>query len=210
MAEEWIKEARNDANNEVHLYLETEKALRAAKEENKELLFKLTIEEKERKSAQAGLKNVEAQAEDQCKLLYQIEIELATSRQLVLELKVELQKAKKAVQLAKEVVEAEKQAFYTLGVEETQARLTEELAEVCKDYYDATWVEALNIVGVLADSKWRQLGKVYYHPEIREILVGLLSPSAITPKSSKQPLIAQAALPLSEALKGPSQANDQG
>ena len=95
-------------------------------------------------------------------------------------------------------------------MEETQARLTEELAEVCKDYYDATWVEALNIVGVLADSKWRQLGKVYYHPEIREILVGLLSPSAITPKSSKQPLIAQAALPLSEALKGPSQANDQG
>ena len=39
--------------------------------------------------------------------------------QLVLDLKVELQKAKEAVQLAKEAVEAEKQADYALGVEET-------------------------------------------------------------------------------------------
>ena len=39
--------------------------------------------------------------------------------QLVLDLKVELQKAKEAVQLAKEVVEAEKQAAYALSVEET-------------------------------------------------------------------------------------------
>ena len=33
-------------------------------------------------------------------------------------------------------------------MEETQARLTEELAEVCRDYWD----EALNVVGVLANS----------------------------------------------------------
>ena len=36
----------------------------AMKEENKDLLFKLAAEERERKSAQAGLKNAEAQAED--------------------------------------------------------------------------------------------------------------------------------------------------
>ena len=44
----------------------------------------------------AGLKNAETQAEDQRKLLYQTEIELATSKQLALDLKAELQKAREA------------------------------------------------------------------------------------------------------------------
>ena len=48
----------------------------------------------------------------------------------------ELRKAREAVQLVKEAAEAEKQAAYTLGVEETQARLTEELSAVCRDYCD--------------------------------------------------------------------------
>ena len=67
----------------------------AAKEENKELLTKLTAEERERRSAEARLKNTQTQAEDKRKLLYQTEIELVTSRQPVLELKEKLQKAKK-------------------------------------------------------------------------------------------------------------------
>ena len=50
------------------------------------------------------------------------------------ELREELQKAKEAVQLVKEVAKAEKQAAYTLGVEETRARLTEELSAVCREY----------------------------------------------------------------------------
>ena len=81
----------NDAKSEVHLHLETKKALGAMKEENKDLLYKLTAEERERKSPQVGLKTIEAQAEDQSKLLYQIEIELATSKQLALDLKAKLQ-----------------------------------------------------------------------------------------------------------------------
>ena len=108
MAEEWVKEAQNEVKNEVHLRLETEKALGAVKEENKELLSKLTTEEKERKSTQVGLKNAKAQVEDQHKLLYQTKIELTTSRQLVMELKAKLQKAKEAAQLTKEAIEAEK------------------------------------------------------------------------------------------------------
>ena len=103
------------------------------KEENKELLSKLTAEERERRSAKAGLKNAQTQVEDQCKLLYHTEIELATLRQLTLDLRVELQKAKEAAQLAKEAVKAKRQASYALGVEETQARLTKKLAEVCRD-----------------------------------------------------------------------------
>ena len=38
------------AKSEVNLRLETEKALGAMKEENKNLLFKLIVEERERKS----------------------------------------------------------------------------------------------------------------------------------------------------------------
>ena len=150
MAEERVKDARNDVKNKVHLCLETEKALGAAKEENKELLFKLTAEVKERRSVEVGLKNAQTQAEDQ-QVAYQTEIELAISRQLVLDLRVELQKAKEATQLAKEAAKVEKQASYALGVEETQVRLTEELVEVCRDYYSVMWGEALNLAGVPTD-----------------------------------------------------------
>ena len=64
------------------------------------------------------------------------EIDLATQKQLVIDLKVELQKVKEEAQLAKEAAEAEKKALYQLGVEETQVRLAEELLEVCRDYCD--------------------------------------------------------------------------
>ena len=51
MAKEWVNRARNDVKTEVHFYLETEKALGAIKEENKDLLSKLIAEERERKYA---------------------------------------------------------------------------------------------------------------------------------------------------------------
>ena len=60
MAQEQINKARNDAKFEVHLRLEIEKILGAVKEENKDLLSKLTAEERERKSTQVGLKTAEA------------------------------------------------------------------------------------------------------------------------------------------------------
>ena len=70
MAEEWVKEVRNDVRNEVYFRLKIEKALGATMEENKELLSKLTTEDRERNSAEAGLKNAQTQSEDQRKLLY--------------------------------------------------------------------------------------------------------------------------------------------
>ena len=90
VAEEWVRKAWNNVKNKVYLRLETEKALRAVKEENKELLSKLIAEEREKSSAEVGLKNAQTQAEDQRKLLYQTEIKLVTSRKLVLELRVDL------------------------------------------------------------------------------------------------------------------------
>ena len=47
---------------------------------------------------------------------------MATEKQLVKDLREELQKVREAAQLAKEAAKAEKQATYTLGVEETQVR----------------------------------------------------------------------------------------
>ena len=70
VAEEWVKEARNDARNEAHLRVEAEKSLGIAKQECKELAFKLIAEERERRSAEVGLKNTQVQTEDQRKLLY--------------------------------------------------------------------------------------------------------------------------------------------
>ena len=72
-----------------------------------------------RDSSKAGLKTTEKQAEDLRKQLHYTEINLATEKQLVTELREELQKAREAVQLVKEASEAEKQAAYMLGVEET-------------------------------------------------------------------------------------------
>ena len=55
---------------------------------------------------------------------------------MVTELCKELRKAREAAQLFKEATEAEKQAAYTLRVQETQGRLTEEFSAVARDYCD--------------------------------------------------------------------------
>ena len=66
--------------------------LAALKEKHKDLANKLKESNKKCQSALAGLKNAEAQAEDQWKLLYTIELNLATEKQKVLDLKAKLQK----------------------------------------------------------------------------------------------------------------------
>ena len=80
---------------------------------------------------------------------------MAIEKQLVTKLHKELKKAREAVQLVKEAAEAEKQAAYTLGVEETQARLTKELSVICREYCDISWDKALDVVGVPVDSDLR-------------------------------------------------------
>ena len=116
-----------------------------------------------------GLKTTEKQFEDIRKQLHCTEINLAIEKQLVTELHEEIQKAKEAAQLLKEVAEAEKQAASKLGIEETQARLTEEFSVVCRDYYDISWGKALGVARVLTDSSLRQPESIYYDPEIREL-----------------------------------------
>ena len=71
------------------------------------------------------------------------------------DLREELQKVREATQLAKEAAEAKKQAAYMLGVEETQARLTEELSVVCREYCGISWGKALDAAGVPMGSDLR-------------------------------------------------------
>ena len=70
---------------------------------------------KEKASAEVSLKTTERQAEDLHKELHYCEINLATEKQMVKDLR-ELHKAREAAQLLKEAAEAEKQATYALGV----------------------------------------------------------------------------------------------
>ena len=150
---------------------------------------------------------LERQAEKQRQKIHSIEIDLATQKQMVIELQAELKKAKEEFQLAKKATEAEKKASYQLGVEETKIRLAEELSEVCRDYCNTTW--ALTVVGVPIDSVLRLLGSVYYHPQIREI-PSASSPPALVPDPSRQPLVVPYVLSPPKIPTESNQVGDQG
>ena len=134
---------------------------------------------------------------------------MATQKQMVVDLQAELQKEKEEVQLAKEVAEAEKKAFYQLDVEETEIRLAEELLEVCRDYYNVTWDKAQTAARVLTDFTLRLPGSIYYHPQIWEI-PSASSPPALVPEPSRQPLVAPDTLSPPKIPMESSQASDQG
>ena len=69
-----------------------------------------------RRSIKAGLKNAKDQVEDQRKKLYLTEIELAMQKQLILDLKVELEMSKAVAQMTEEATEASRLASYKQGV----------------------------------------------------------------------------------------------
>lgn len=76
--------------------------------------------ERARSSTEAGLKIVERQAEDQRQKLHLTKIDLATQRQLILDLKAKLQKAKDTARVAREASEVTKMASYERGMQETK------------------------------------------------------------------------------------------
>ena len=45
-----------------------------------------------------------------------------------------MRRVKEEAQLIREAAEAEKKASHQLGIQETEARLSEEIPEVCRDY----------------------------------------------------------------------------
>ena len=179
VAEEQVKDARNKARAEANHCAEVTKSLGTLKQENKKLTDQLTAEERARRRIKVGLKNTQDQAEDQRKKLYLTEIELAMQKQLVLDLKAELEKSKATARTAEEAVEASRLASYEQGGQETELRLTDELAEVCRDYCKEVWLEAFNLARVLTGLEQREARKIYYLSNICEVPAELPSSLAL-------------------------------
>ena len=134
VAEEWAKKARVNLHTEVQSRIAAEKATSALRLKKDRLNNEVKDAQKARASAAAGLKTTTQQAEEMRKQLHMSEINLATEKQMVSDLKAELSKAKEAARLAREAVEAAVVTSYERGVADTEARLTEEVATVCRDY----------------------------------------------------------------------------
>ena len=168
--------------------------LGALKEKQAKMAEQVKDALRQRDSAEAGLKTTEKQVKDIRKELHYSEINLATEKQMVTELREELRKAREVAQLLKEVTEAEKQAAYDLGVQETQSRLTEEFFAVVRDYCDITWGKALDVAGVPADSNLRQPESIYYDSDIRELLGSDYPPQEYPAKVFEVPITNQVPL----------------
>ena len=204
VAEEFCRSNRSLVEAEVQSWTEVEKLVGSLKHENSELAEKFKKEEKERRSAEAGLKSAEAQAEDQRQKLYVTETSLATEKKTVLDLRATLQKveeearwANEEAQLLREAAKAEKKAAYQLGAEETKARLSEEIPEVSRDYCSISWAHALDAARIPADSAPRLPGKVFFPSEIRE------NPDGAS-EASEQVLAIPGAIPLLNKAKDPA------
>ena len=156
--------------------------LGALKENHAKMAEQLKEAVRARDSAEVGLKTMERQFEEVRKQLNYTEINMATEKQMVTELREELRKAREAVQLFKEAAVAEKQAAYTFGVQEIQGRLTEEFFVVARDYCDISWGKALDVAGIPADSSQRRPESIYYDLDIHK----LSGPSSSLPEQPAQ------------------------
>ena len=116
MAEEWVKNSRSETRVALDVRDTAEAQLGALKDKQAQMAEEVKQALKEKASAETGLKTTERQAEDLRKELHYYEINLATEKQMVTDLREELRKAREAAQLLKEATEAEKQVAYALGV----------------------------------------------------------------------------------------------
>ena len=101
--------------------------------------------------------------------LHLTKINLMTEKQMVSDLKAQLQQAKEAACLAREVAEAVVAASYERGVKDTEARLTEEVAVVCRDYVTESWGVAMDQAAVPTDSELGRIENIFFPEDIREI-----------------------------------------
>ena len=182
MAKEWVKNARGKTGVALDARAEVKAQQGALKEKQAEMSEQLKEAVRARDSAKASLKTTERQFEEVCKELHYSKINLATKKQMVTELREELRKAREAAQLLKEATEAEKQAGYALGVQETQSRLTEEFSTVARDYCDITWSKAVDVAGIPTDSSLRRPESIYYDSDICE----LPGPGSLPPEHPAQ------------------------
>ena len=199
-----MKKSRDETRAAHDARETTEAHLKALKDKQAQMADQVKYTLKDKASAEAGLQTTERQAKDLRKELHYRQINLATEKQMVIDLREELRKAMEAAQLLKEAAEAEKQASYALGVQETQSRLTEEFSAVARDYCDITWGKALDAAGVPADSSLRLPESIYYDSDIQE-LPGSDSPPPEQPTSVSEVPAANQALPTSVEVPTNSQ-----
>ena len=191
MAEEWVKNARGETRVALDARAEVETQLGTLKDKQAKMAEQFKEAVRARDSAEAGLKTTERQFEEVRKELHYYEINLATEKQMVSDLREELRKAREAAKLLKEATEAEKQAVYALGVQETQGRLIEQFSVVARDYCDITWGKAVGVAGIPADSSLRQPESIYYDSDIRELLGSSSPPLEQPAQVSKVPIADQ-------------------
>ena len=139
MVEEWVRSVHNKFDAKSQSQREVEKALGTVNYVKTQLVEKFKATESARQSA---------------------EINLATKKATVLDLKTKLQKAQEALMVAKEAAKAAEATAYERGVVEIEARLTVEVTIICKDYCAETYYKALNQAGVPTDSDLRRVDKV--------------------------------------------------
>lgn len=71
--------------------------------------------------------------------------------------------------MAREAAEAAVATSYKHGVKDTEARLTEEVVVVCRDYCTESWGVAMDQAGVPTNSKLRRIENIFFPEDIREI-----------------------------------------
>ena len=116
-----------------------EKVAEVLKQEKDSLADRVKEAIQARDSVVAGLKTTEKQVEDMRQKLHITKINLATEKQAVLDLKAQLQQAEDVARVAREAAKAAVKASYERGVLDIEARLTEEVAVVYRDYYIESW-----------------------------------------------------------------------
>ena len=114
------------------------------------------------------MKSAEAQAEDQRKKLYTTQLNLATEKAAVLDLKSKLQKAEEALKVAQEAATTAETSAYERRVLETEARLTTEVTVVCREYCAEMYNQTLDRAGIPVDSDLKRVDQVYYLEDLRE------------------------------------------
>ena len=189
VAKDWLRSTDNNLNVEIQNRHDVEKAFGMANHKKMQLAEKLKAAESAQKSVEAGLKSAEAQAEDQRKEPYTIQLNLAAEKAAVLDLKSKLQKAEEALKVAQEAATAVETSAYECGVLETEARLTAEVTTVCREYCVETYNQALDRAGILADSNLRRANQVYYLEDLRENTIAPPPPASLPLPPPKQSLI---------------------